>query len=60
MFSFGLDAILHPRKSDIRPETMFSIRARISEFMDLSFRGWVEKKGRWREREESESIGNYR
>jgi hypothetical protein len=23
MFSFKLDAILHPRKSDIRPETMF-------------------------------------
>jgi hypothetical protein len=59
MFSFGLDAILNPRKNDIRPETMFSFRGRISEFMDFSLRGWVEKKGLWLWREERKAIGNY-
>jgi len=47
------------QKSDIHPGTMFSISGRISEFMDFSLIGCMEKKGRWLGQEESKAIGNY-
>ena len=49
---------LHLRRATSVPNNVFFQR-RISEFMDFSFRGWVEKKGRWLGREESKAIGNY-
>jgi hypothetical protein len=40
----------HPFRNNV------SFRGKIAEFMDFSFRGWVEMKGRWLKREERRPL----